>query len=214
MGQPLHRFLEEFAGDETHASAIVRSMRPRVVERIAAPDPLTLKLQEAYELGRKDGEAAARSAMASDRAALVADCEHKIETVKSVFAENIADGTARELREGLAQAGVSMAEHVATILLPLLRDRLTELAIRAFANDLRCMAEDALSTVVELSGPDELVERLLLHFDREPAWRTGLTGPEIRLVTSSHPELRVVMDRSVLETRLAEWLERIEEAMR
>jgi hypothetical protein len=214
MGKPLHRFLEEFASDEAHSSAIVRSLRPRVVERIAAPDPLTLKLQEAYDLGRTDGETSARSAIASDQAALVADCERKIETVKSVFTGTIADDIARELREGLAEAGGSIAEKVAAILLPLLRDRLTELAIRSFADDLRCMAEDTLSSVIELSGPDELVERLLLHFDREPAWRAGRAGPEIRLVTSSHPELRVVMDRSVLQTRLAEWLERIEEAMR
>lgn len=214
MGKPVHRFLEEFVSDDGHSSAVVLSLRPRPVERIAVPDPMTITLQEAYARGRQEGEGAARATVEFDMAALAADCERRLEVVKALFSKNTADNLARELREGLSQIGAHVSEQVAIVLLPFLGDRVAKLAIREFATELRSIVEDTRASIVELSGPDELVKPLLLQLENETTWKAGSAGPEIRRGEGGQSELRAVIDCSVIETRLAEWIERIKVATR
>lgn len=209
MGQPVHRFLEEFAGDEGHTASVVHSLRPRIVNRIAAPDPIAAQLQEAYERGREDGATALRAETEARIAELAADAEIQIEATRSAFAQTVAERLARDLQAGLAHTGAVISEHVAAVLLPLLRDRLAEAAVREFAAELRVMVEDSGAIAVDLSGPDELVHRLLRLLSAADTWKL-----EIRRAPGTDAELRVVLADTVIETRLADWLGRIEAAVR
>lgn len=214
MGQPVHRFLEEFGGDEGHSPAIVRRLLPKFAERPAGPNQFAIELEAAYTRGREDGEAAVRTAAQAEIAELRADCQRWIETTKNTFAEQVADRLALDLQTGLAHAASAISAHVATILLPLLRDRLAEAAVTAFAAQLRAIVDGSDAITITLSGPDELVRHILPRLEAEGTWRRPGGAPQIHCVAGDGTELRVVFDQTVIESRLVEWLGRIEEATR
>ena len=105
-----------------------------------------------------------------------------------------------------------ISDQIVEILLPILAVRLTEEGIKQFAGEVKAMFESAQPVSIELGGPDELVARLMSCLETEHDWKVGGKGPDIRRVTGSETELRVVHGCSMIETRLGEWLATIHKA--
>ena len=212
MGQPVYRFLEDFANDGPRQQPVALNIRPLAGERTPQPDQISRRLNEAHAIGRAEGEAMMRERMQRDVEQLAAECERKIEGIKRHFIANAADKLAIDLSCGLDEMVCVISDQIVAILLPVLAARLTEQGIKQFAWEVKAMFESAQAVSIELSGPDELVSRLITCLETEHDWKVGGKGPQIQRTTGSETELRVVHGCSMIESRLGEWLATIHKA--
>lgn len=214
MGQPVHKYLEEFPSDDPQPPDwIVHRLRLRVASAPPAASPMGGRLGEVYARGLEEGQVAGRAQVESDLAALQADYEHRLEKAKSVFSQTVAEQLSGELRHRVEMLHSTLAEQVVSALLPVLRHTLTEATIRELADGLRMLVGDGEAVSIELSGPEELVERVWHRYcELEGGQRTGPT-PEVRFSHGATTEVRMSVNDAVIELRLMEWIARIVEAV-
>lgn len=212
MGQPVYRFLEEFADDEGSPAPVVVSLRPRTIEH-APSDRIAERLHEAHARGREAGEAAVRERMQREIDATRVECERQIAFVKSAFAADLSQALVYDLKAGLDELGAVISDDLASVLMPVLVGRLTEDSVKLLACEIKSVIETEKAISIEVSGPDELVERLLAHLAADFESRPDGSGPAVKRVLGTQTELRVVHDRSAIETRLGEWLDVVKKAV-
>ncbi|MGE0630430.1 MAG: hypothetical protein AB7O43_21755 [Hyphomicrobiaceae bacterium] len=215
MGQPLHKFLEEFAGDEDAEAGdvSVHPLRPRLA---AAPPPLPTssdngRLGEAYARGFEEGRAAAQEQADSELMAARADFDHRLEEARSVFSQAIAERLSVDLHRQLEQMQAALSDQVASALMPVLRLAFTEAAIRELADGIRTLAGDGEAVAIELSGPQEMVDRVWGRYRELEGERASSSNPDVRFNYSDAADVRVRINDSIIESRLAEWIARLAE---
>jgi hypothetical protein len=212
MGQPVYRFLEEFACDDGSQAPVVVNLRPRTIEQ-APSDRIAERLHEAHARGREDGEAAVRERMQREIDATRVECERQIALIKSAYGADLTQALVHELKAGLDEIGGVISDDIASVLMPVLVGRLTEDSVKQLAREIKSLVETEQAISIEVSGPDELLERLLAHLAADFEARPEGSGPAIKRVPGTQTELRVVHDRSAIETRLGEWLDIVKKAV-
>ena len=218
MRHPVHKFLEEFASDEPAAEPVVLQLRPRAGKPpapavAAAEAAATSRAEEAHSRGYEDGRAAGRAEAETELAALIADAEQRSAETRRLFAETVATDLATGLRRGLDRLHETLEAQVAAALLPVLRHFMAETAIRELAAAMRDLARDGNAATVELTGPQELVERVWhCYGDLERDAPTGVT-PVVRFTEGAEAEIRVTANGTAIETRLNAWCLRLTEAV-
>lgn len=209
FGQPAAKFLAEFASDERGGRLELAGVRGREPvmgsgrERVAA-DPV----EEAYQRGHADGVAEQRSRGEAQLAELAADFDLRLEAERQAYAHALADGLANAIRDGLSTIHASLSLAAAQALAPLLSSALGQFAIIELAEELAGMIgrDDAL--VIELAGPQPLIDRLMVAL----AERCPDVADRIDARISAAAELRVSMRDDIIETRFQDWVARVSEA--
>ena len=213
MGQPVYRYLEEFGVKESRATPVVVNLRGRP-EPQPQPrsDAIAERLHEAYEKGREAGEAAACEVARRDRELLTADCERRIQQTKSAFGAAVGQELALGLKNSLDELGTTLSNDVCSILLPLISRHLAEETARQLADEIKAVFMHGAVLSIEINGPDELVDSFIARLEQDPAW-SDVSRPQLRRSRASGTELRVLYDRSAIETRLGEWIEAVNKAI-
>jgi hypothetical protein len=214
MARPIHHFLREFASGEEPAAAL--APLPKSVPTPAAapaPDVLASRLQEAYQKGVAAGRTQERLEIERQTAELSIDFERRLEEAKSVFSKALAEQLADEVRLGIERARMAISTHVATALVPFMRAGVTQAAIASFVAELGDMVELTEGVAIDVACPRELVEPVREALG-EALGRRGAPPGSVRCIPGDVAEVRVKVNDTVIETRLADWLSRLDGVLR
>lgn len=216
MRQPAHKFLQEFVIDEAEwPQPVVLELKPReaAAAQQAQASQASARIGEAYAKGFEEGRSIARSEAETELAQLTAGFELRIEEIKATFSKELAKKLGLDLQRRLEEIHATLEEQVAAALLPTLRHALSEQSIRELAATLRELAGDGEAIVVELTGPDDLVEQVWQRF-RELDQGRSTGEPVVRFNPAESTEIRASVNGTIIESRLEDWVRKIEEAVR
>lgn len=213
MRQPAHKFLQEFPLDDADwPQAPVLQLKPREPIESQQAAQVSARVSEAYAKGLEEGRAIARAEAETEIAQLTAGFELRIEEIKATFSKEVARKLGHDLQQRLEEIHTTLEEQVVAALLPILRRNVLERSVRDAASALRGIAGDSEAIVVELSGPDDLVEQVMQYFREQDQGRSG--EPVVRLIPGDTTEVRASVNGTLIETRLEDWISKIEEAVR
>jgi hypothetical protein len=212
MRKPAHAFLEEFPSDRSPAAkSTVLSLRPRALPAPSEPDPALARVGEAYARGYEEGRSAARKEGETRIAGIEAGHQVQLEAARRQFSHAIVAELSDKLRARMEELDAMLADQAVAALLPLLRHALTAASVREMAEGLSAITRDKGAVVVELSGPKDLIE---LVWERYRELTCGQKpGRDVRFRIAETVEMRAVVDETVIEARLMEWVARIMEAV-
>ena len=216
MARPIHHFLKEFASGEGASSTPVHMPVQKAVPTpaaVTAPDMLASRLQESYQQGVAAGRAQERQEIETQTGELSIDFERRLEEVRSVFSKALAEQLADEVRIGIERARLAISTHVATALVPVLRTSVTKIAIASFVDELSDMVELTEGMAIDVACPRELVEPVREALG-EAMGRRGAPAGSVRCIPGDVAEVRVKVNDTVIETRLADWLSRLDGVLR
>lgn len=211
MGQPAYIVLEEFATEDGAGAATVVGLRPRVIERSRGPDAMAVRLQEAYARGHADGEAAERAVADIKIAELVADHERQLELERYELSDALAERLVAELAAGFDSAREKLVSRLTSILVPVLKRSITETAIFSLADELARVLDGDGAISIQMRGPEKIIAVVLEAVNARRSAGSDV-AEKIHATFTDDAEIRVEYGDAVIETRLAEWLGRIEEA--
>lgn len=218
MARPIHHFLKEFTSGEEMASAPppaqVPVKKPQPAPAAApAPDMMTARLQEQYQQGVAAGKAQERQLIETETLELSIDFERRLEDTKRKFSKALAEQLADEMRSGIDRARTTIATHVAAALVPFMRAGVTQAAVSNFVAELGDMVELTEGMAIDVTCPRELAEPLREALGEAMAKRGAPPG-SVRCIPGDVAEIRVKINDTVIETRLAEWLSRLDGVLR
>ena len=212
-GQPAHRYLEEFPSEIVPPLTSLLGLRPRVAD-LPSPAQITARLAEAFERGVAEGRSVERGLADNELARVALEYDAQIEDIRNNFAQSLIERLALELRDGLARERDVLGSRLAGVLVPVLKRVLTEASIRDFSGELSLLLGSSGDAIAELTGPEELLNRITVCLEECAGAQTAEWSRRIRLAPSPSTEVRVQLGNSIIEMRLTEWLARIEEAVR
>jgi hypothetical protein len=216
MARPIHHFLREFASGEDASPASAQPAVPKAAPTrgaVPAPDMLASRLQESYQQGVAAGRAQERQEIETQTAELSIDFERRVEELRGRFSKVLAEQLADEVRVGIERARLAISTHAATALMPFLRAGVTEAAIASFVAELGDMVEFTEGVAIEVACPRELVEPVREALG-DAMGRRGAPPGSIRCTAGDTAEVRVKVNDTVIETRLADWLSRLDGVLR
>jgi hypothetical protein len=218
MARPIHHFLKEFrSGEEPSAPPPPVAMPVKKAvptpAAVSAPDAMASRLQESYQQGVAAGRAQERNEIETQTAELSIDFERRLDEARGEFSKALAEQLADEMRTGIERARLAISMHVATALVPFMRVGVTQAAITSFVAELDDMVELTEGMAIDVSCPRELVEPVREAI-AEAMSRRGAPSGSVRCIPGDVAEVRVKVNETVIETRLADWLSRLDGVLR
>jgi hypothetical protein len=202
----LERFLVEIAPDSGSGA------RPRAAKAPLEPstpavaaEAIEAQLAQAYERGRAQAAAEAEEILTARLRQELAAAEGKLAAARAAWVEQESGRLAERLESGLREIELAVKNAVARILKPFLLDRVRLAAIESLAATIADVVRHAEGARVEMAGPADLTGAVT-----ERMTALGI-GAEVR--EAPGPDMRVTIGLTALETSLAAWTTRIEEAV-
>lgn len=212
MGQPVHKFLEEFPADGTRAEApVVQQLRPRLVAQPPEPSTMVGRIADAYAKGYEEGQARTKAEAHAELDAVHCFYRRELDELTGRLSDKLADELTSQLRGQLSRMQNAIADQAASALVPVLQHALTEASVRELADGLSDLTRDGGAFAIELRGPKDLLDRVWSRY-LEKMELLGSDGPQVRFAIEDMAEVRVVVNDAVIESRLMEWVARIAEA--
>ncbi len=187
-GVPLISFLERKHREITGASAI----------------PTTEDIQTTteiwYEKGFREGIEHIKASCDAKLEAKDEECKAWVELARKVWAEAEGNRLAQQIAEATANIKTDISNAAARILGPLAAKKLVDEALAQLAHEIEKLlsSEDAIH--LKISGPADLVFELRKSIP---------SNAIVTVLAGEKPEVTVIANKTVIETRLSEWLERI-----
>ena len=168
----------------------------------AEAPPVNL-LEDAYRRGHAAGVAEGDARVAEERVRSAIRLGEERAKWSDQQAATIVGGFETACRE----IETNIASSVARILLPFLADAVRDKAIGSLVEQIAALTGNSPVPVFKVTGPGELLD--LVRTQLQTARRTG-----IEYEAAETFEVRVVADQTVIETQIAVWSERLNEARR
>jgi len=160
-------------------------------------------LDDAYRRGHAAGVAEGDARVAEERVRSAIRLGEERAKWSDQQAVTIVSGFEAACRE----IETNIASSVARILLPFLADAVRDKAIGSLVEQIAALTGNSPVPVFKITGPGELLD--LVRSQLQTARRTG-----IEYEAAETFEVRVVADQTVIETQIAAWSERLNEARR
>jgi len=219
MARPIHHYLKEFGSTEISFHPPMPKPSAPAVEAAPAPpsapapDVLAIRVQEAYQQGLAAGRALERDAADAQSAELAVDFHRRLDDARTNYSGTLAETLAAELRAGIEAASARISANAAMVLTPFMRDGLTRAAIASFAKELGDMIGTSEGLVVEVACPRDIADALREQLAEAMA-KQGIAAGSVRCVPGDTTDIRVTLNETVIETRLSDWLSRVEGVFR
>lgn len=175
-------------------------------------EPLGVSL--AVETQRKIDEACAQvraelRAEADDRLCRALDQQAarftvELDTARRAWAEEEATVLAKAVSAAMADLKAQIAETAAAALRPFLAEGAREMALRDLIEQLGRILTDPNHPALTISGPADLLARVSAAL----AYDAG----SVSFRPDGHPDVRVVAGTTIIETRIQEWIARLDRA--
>ena len=153
-----------------------------------------------YEKGLADGVQKAQDGCNAAILQHEAEWKAKLDRARRAWAETEGAALAQQTANAIAALKAEMEDCVARILRSLLEKRLIDEALTKLAIEMGKLLSDDDAIRFKISGPPDLVSQL---GDRIP----GIVP--VAVISGDRPEVSVFANKTVIETRLSEWLARI-----
>ena len=180
--------------------------QPQLQSPLPAPEaeaPSANLLEDAYRRGHAAGVAEGDARIAEERVRSAIRLGEERAKWSDQQAATIVGGFETACRE----IETNIASSVARILLPFLADAVRDKAIGSLVEQIAALTGNSPVPVFKITGPGELLD--LVRSQLQTARRTG-----IEYEAAETFEVRVVADQTVIETQIAAWSERLNEARR
>ncbi|MEP4033822.1 hypothetical protein [Roseibium polysiphoniae] len=179
-----------------------------LVDVVHAPEPENIGQEDltetAYRRGLDEGTRLAEESIATQLKALQEEHQAQLQELRDTtyrhYAEMLAEGLQKEFI-GLEQR---LAASLSNLLGPLVEERLSEIVVGSFASTLKNLWDREQALSIKVQGPASLLERLVEQL-----------GPEASRIETEEAEtgdLRVVLNDTLVESQLSNWLSMISEA--
>jgi hypothetical protein len=201
MAAGVAKHLPRFAAAEPDVFGDAARLAPLGMAR--PQKPVAQLAAEAEERGRLAGREEAAAELARARAADREELARELAEARRQHEAAIAalgDRLAGDLAAGLAAIAARIADDVARVLAPFLHTAVRERACDEIAETTLALLHSAEHLSLTLSGPADLVARLSARLGGRPHRAE---------VTDGEPELRVTVDDTAIQTRIAAWSERL-----
>lgn len=205
-------FLEELDGDlrmpADHAAAMeFDSLFAKSAPQIPDSEPETPEFIEATGFHR--GFAEAKANTVEHYEALLRDQEAAFEARLAAERQRWADATAAEsvrlIQDEIYRCECAIGSQVGRLLMPLIGAQLTQRSVDEIRDLVRRLLTETPESHLRISGPRDLVEAMRAAL--------GENGLHASVQESDALELRVEIDQVVVESRVTEWIERLQEAV-
>jgi hypothetical protein len=205
--RPADKYLVEFAVNKAVGLAPANGRsKPleQVVERPPVVDAAQLS-EQAFARGVENGKALARLMFDSRLAEEVAKLQAQLACERDRWMQDEAAKFGQAMHAALGAIEQNVASATARILQPFVTKTLQRQAITELQEMLQLLLNRGSDLRVDIFGPQDLVHALVAGLHRKDA--------VVTCHESSQCDLRGELGQTVLETRLAAWLGKIEEAM-
>jgi hypothetical protein len=206
---PAAPYLAEFHRDADASRRPVFSPLSREGTRDEA-EPIAAKIERARAAGFASGEAAARAALDAQLVDLKAAHGRELAAERQAWVHGEAETLEKRLASGLGALERSIAQAAARALAPFLQAEVRRQAIADLGAELEQLLAGGEAIGVSVTGPEDLLQALRERLACSPLARAG----SITYAANAEPDVRIVVGDSLLQTRLAAWVRRIEEALR
>jgi hypothetical protein len=205
--RPADKFLVEFAVDKAVGVAPQNGRAKPVEPALPRPPAVdTAQLSEqAFARGVENGKALARLMFDSQLAEEVAKLQAELASERDRWMHDEAVKFGNAMQAALGAIEQNIASATARILQPFLSKTLQTQAVAELQEMLQALLNKGSELRVDIFGPPDLVRALVAGLQCKDAVVTSHEG--------SQCDLRVELGQTVLETRLAAWFGKIEEAM-
>jgi hypothetical protein len=201
---PLARRLAEITVDGERPRDI--AILPVKREIPDEPGILARKLEDAFEQGRQAGEAAARQDFAArlndERERFVRD----LRAQRQAWSLEQGERLSQQLAQGLCELENRLAECLARILEPFVKEALRRRAVDEFCALAASVLREQADAVFAMKAPRDLLEAI--------AQNLGPLAAKIDTAVSDRCEIEALSGLSAVETRLSYWLNSLEDRMR
>jgi hypothetical protein len=166
------------------------------------PQPIDIKAatEAWHEKGIMEGMERARAACDAAIAKKEEECRVKLEQARRAWAQTEGALLALQITRGVAELKGEIEAGVARILTPLLERRLVENALAKVALEIEKLLSDDDAIKLKICGPTDLIYQLSKQMPASVA---------VSVATQDKPEVTVFANKTVIETRLGEWLARL-----
>jgi hypothetical protein len=202
IARPVAHYLVSFGPDGQVSGAdspIEVSYPLKVLER--TPEDIDALIEEAREEGRAEGRAQASI-----------DSEASLEAERQSFVQQLAEERGRwtleesdklnvRLVEGITELEARLADCVDRILRPFLAECLSRQIIEELAQSLDLVLASDEHAVVKIDGPEDLLAALQAKLSLSPV--------RIEYAPNSAADVTIVANRTIIESRLQAWVERL-----
>jgi len=179
-----------------------------LVDVVHAPEPENIGQEDltetAYRRGLDEGTRLAEESIATQLKALQEEHQAQLQELRDTtdrhYAEMLAEGLQKEF-VGLEQR---LAASLASLLGPLVEERLSEIVVGSFASTLKNLWDREQALSIKVQGPASLLERLVEQL--------GPEASRIETEEAATGDLRVVLNDTLVESQLSNWLSMISEA--
>ena len=193
------RYLTDFgaAGDARaqHAGASVKN------DTTAAA-----KLDEAFARGVDDGRAAAEAEFETKLEEQRAEFDARLAAERQEWATSIGEELANRLLGAVKELEGRVAETTARILKPFVAAEFHRQAIAELQASLDALLATDSGVNLDISGPADVLEVLRQHLSGKTA--------TVTYTQSDDCDVRIVAGQATLETRLKDWMAKLDEATR
>jgi hypothetical protein len=150
-----------------------------------------------YEKGFKEGVEHAKSSCDAKVSAREDECKQWIVDARRNWSEVQGTLLAQQIANAMSAIKTDIAGTVGRILAPLVGQKLIDEALAKLIEEIEKLlsSEDAIH--LKISGPADLVFELRKHIP---------SNAVVTVLAGDKPEVTVVANKTVIETRLSEWL--------
>ncbi|MGE0212589.1 MAG: hypothetical protein AB7S41_12910 [Parvibaculaceae bacterium] len=195
---PLARCLDELWPDGRAPS----SKPPVPIALVAPVQPPESLFEEAYEHGRQEAFAVARAEYERALGEHRRQFDEQLAAEREKWTAHQSDAITARIGDSFTTLQTTLSGAVSQVLKPFLVEVVRERVVEDLARLLEELIAKGRASHLRIAGPEDLLAAL----------RARLAGHAgVEYVPAPGGELEVEADRTVIETRLAEWRDRIEE---
>jgi hypothetical protein len=153
-----------------------------------------------YQKGIEDGMEQARASCDAAIAKQQEECQLSIEAARRLWSETESGSLARQIESAAAAIKADIADAAARVLKPLVAQAIIGQALAKLASEIEKLLSHDDAINLKISGPADLVSELRKQIPPQTA---------VTLLAGDKPEITVFANKTVIETRLSEWLARV-----
>jgi hypothetical protein len=168
----------------------------------ANPTPLDIQAATEvwYEKGFREGMTQAQAGYDAELARRQEEYELRVEATRKSQAETEGAALARQIEDAVSALKADIADAAARILRPVVAQKLIGEALAKLSSEIEKLLSHDDAINLKISGPAGLVLELRKRIPPNAA---------VTVLAGEKHEVTVFADKTVIETRLGEWLERI-----
>ena len=206
------KYLEEFRGDIGEPAYSLdlgfRSDMDDATSSASVANPIA----ESHASGVASGRAAARAEHETELLSLRDEHKRQIDQLSMTMGTRLSEQLMKQIDQRFQQLYETLSGDIAVALMPVLRYCLTEAAVRELVRSLQAVLRPRAGFAVEISGPEDVVRHVWHRYCEAVNDDAPEHWPEVCFKINDAAEVQIVVNNTVIESRLSEWIAKISEA--